>query len=368
MKMNLVEICRTIDWDERFWNPTKLFAKKDIRGQIPGIYCAVSNRTGGKSYGISQLFMKYNDLTDGKFGFIAKNQNDLGNIAEGIMGQLLRDKYPNWTLVEKVSDTKKFSRLFLQLPDPENAKEILEVKDLGYVLALNAAMKLKNYSSMFSDCDVLFLDEFQGDEYLKDEIKKLVLLMGSVSRGGPDGVRYVPLIMCSNSISIQNIYFEAWGVSHRIKSDTHFCRADGVVIERFTNEYSKQKQSELPINRAFANSGAVSCSVDNSWLNDSNTCIRANPGAWGRGFYMCTLVTKEGVKLGVRKFDEVGVYYVNRSFDDNCPNTYRLNLDDEGAPVVKMGLIFTKMKGAFYAGNLMFSDLGVKSIMLENVL
>lgn len=372
MKVSLREVCRAIAWHPNFWNPTKLFSKKDMYGKDPGIFCAISNRTGGKTYGVGQVLMKYHDMTSGKFGLICKNQSDLGMIARGVLGAVIRDKYPGWEIVEEVSKTKRFSVLKIrhlmasadeETGDPAEYKE----EELGFVFALNAASKLKDYSSLFVDVDILFMDEFQTEQYLSNEIDKIILLMGSIARGGPDGVRYVPLIMCSNSLSIENPYFTVWGVVNKLQSDTKFYRGDGLVIQRFTNEIVAEAQRNNPFNRAFKNAAMIATSVDNSWLNDDYSCVSKIENDWGKSIYMATL-TDGDQTYGVRKYD-CGIYYISRSIDSTCPTVFAVSVDGmENVPILKTGLLFQTLRKQFARGNVRFSDLTVKNIIYRFII
>lgn len=364
MKKSFKEVCQEISWHPHFWDPTKLLTKRDRNGLEPGIFAAISNRTGGKTYGIAQVLLKYNQMTGGEIGLICKTQTDLGMIGQGVLGAVLRDKYPSWTLVENVSKTKRFSELILRRNlDPED-KDAVEERRLGFVFALNAAAKLKDYSSLFVGVDVLFMDEFQGDTYLSKEVDKLILLVGSVARGGEEGVRYVPLIMCSNSLSIENPYFVAWGIVSKIQSDTKFYRGDGLVLERFTNEYSAKAQRESAFIRAFSGADMVKCSVDNSWLNDDYSCIAKPEKSWGRSVYIATLEEGEN-RYGVRRYDN-GFFYINRSFDESCPTVYAISVDGvENAPLLRTGAIFQTLIDRFRRGRVRFSDLSVKNLIYK---
>lgn len=366
MIKSLRDICNMIEWHENFWNPTKFFSKKDSRGMLPGIYCAVSNRTGGKTYGVGQVLLKYNEVTGRKFGIICKTQSDLGKIANGVLGGVIEDKYPNYVFEEQVSPTKRFSILTKRrVVGEDEDDEDVEKEEIAYVLALNAANKLKDYSSMFRDCDILFMDEFQTDRYLPDEIGKLITLRGSVARGDGTGVRYVPVIMCSNSISIVNPYFSAWGISTKIQSNTHFLKAPGLVLERFTNEVVADAQRNDPFNVAFSHHEAIACSVDNSWLNDSWSCVCKPSKDWGNSWYICTVIDGNN-QYAIRKYDCVGVYYINRSVDTTCPTVYNISPDGvENIPMIRTGGIFINLRSAYANGCVRFSDISVKDIMCK---
>lgn len=362
-KMTLREACQAMSWHPDFWNPTKLLNMKDKNGLTPGIFAAISNRGGGKTFTITDFFEHWHFMGDAQIGLLCKTQTSLGSIANGVFGASLRDHYPDWKLVEKVSKTKYFSDMYLiRKTKGPDGKEHVEKRKLGMVLAINAGEKLKDYSSAFVDLDVLFLDEFQSSTYQPKEIEKLVFILGSVCRGGDKGVREVPLIMCSNSISITNPYFVAWGCVQAIRPDTKFYRGDGVVIQRFTNELISERQKELGYIRAFGSCDVVHSVTDNSWLNDDYSCISKPEKDWGRSVYIATLQDASG-SYGVRRYDN-GFFYLNRSTDETCPTVYALTVDGlDNAPLFRTGAIFMTLRDKFARGCVRFSDISVKNLI-----
>lgn len=361
MKYSLEELCNMIEWDSRFWNPTNLFKKRDLDGDQPGIYVACSNRIGGKTFGIGQILLKYNFLTGRMFGLVARVQDDLGNFGQGVLGSVLAEKYPGWKLIEKISGTKKWSELFLVKVNEEGEES--DERKIGYVFVLNAASRLKDYSSFFIDCDILFRDEFQSESYLSGEISKFILLRGSIARGGGEGVRFVPVIMCSNSLNPNNPYFAIWRIATRVRPETHFLRGRGVVVEFFINEYSQKAQKKDPFNKAFENADMVNTSTDNTWLNKPWNCVSKVQKEWGKSAYICTLIEGDN-EYGVRWFPDARIYHISRSVDRQCPSVYNLAPDGvEYVPGIRTGVIFVRLRQYYGLGQVRFSDIAVKDVM-----
>lgn len=357
--IDLEKLCKEIEWDDRFWNPTTLITKKDSNGNAVGVFVCCSNRTGGKTYGIGQILMLHAMKYDGKFGLICRVQGDLGTIAEGVLGQVLEDKYPEWKISEKVSKTKTFSEIYMTKKGEDGEK-----KKVGYVFVLNSAFSLKDYSSFFTDCDVMFRDEFQAERYLSEEVLKFQVLHGSVARGGETGVRYVPAIMCSNSLNPNNPYFDTWRVNTRIHDGVKFLRNPGLVIEFYENKYAQEQQEKDPFNVAFSMSDEIKATTSNEWLDNPWNCVMKPGKHWGKSLYICTFINGKK-SYGVRWYDDVGFYYVSRSIDKQCPSVYSLKLDDlESVPVVRTGQIFVRLKRYYSLGKVRFSDIGVKNDIL----
>lgn len=95
----------------------------------------------------------------------------------------------------------------------------------------------------------MFFDEFQSEtnHYCNDEIRKFLSIHTSIARGNGEQIRYVPVYMCANPVSIINPYYVEMGISERLNDDTRFLRGDGFVLEQGYVESASeaQKQSGL---------------------------------------------------------------------------------------------------------------------------
>ena len=80
----------------------------------------------------------------------------------------------------------------------------------------------------------MIFDEFQSEtnHYCDNETKKFISIHTSIARGQGEQVRYVPVYMLSNPVSIINPYYVEMGISGRLKDDTKFLRGDGFVLEQ----------------------------------------------------------------------------------------------------------------------------------------
>jgi hypothetical protein len=80
----------------------------------------------------------------------------------------------------------------------------------------------------------MIFDEFQSESnhYCSDEIKKFISIHTSVARGQGEQVRYVPVYMLSNPVSLINPYYVELGISNRLRDDTKFLRGHGFILEQ----------------------------------------------------------------------------------------------------------------------------------------
>lgn len=360
MEISFKDLCDSLQWDDRFYNPTKLLTMTDREYEEPEIFFAVSNRGPGKTYGFSWLLLEYFRRTGRKFALLCRTQTDLGVYANGVLSAALTDKFPKVTIKEVVSKTSKFSEIHWCNNDEDKTEEIC-----GYVLAINAAYGLKNYANLFNDVDVMFLDEFQGDKYVSNELDKFANLHDTVARGGGKAVRYVPVILASNSITIENPYFREFGISSKIQSNTHFYRGTGLVLERFHNKYAADEREKSAFNRALKNNEMVRSSIDNTWLNDSYACICKPTEEWGGHMYMATLMDGK-YKYGVRWYPNTGYYFISPSVDSGNKNIWNISVDGvENVPMIRGGVLFATLRSKFQSGQLMFSNLSVKNRIVE---
>jgi hypothetical protein len=105
----------------------------------------------------------------------------------------------------------------------------------------------------------MLFDEFQSESnhYCVDEIKKLLSVHTSIARGNGEQIRYVPVFMLSNPVSIINPYYVELGISNRLHDDTKFLKGDGYVLENgFIETASKaQQESGMTVTEYCAQNG-----------------------------------------------------------------------------------------------------------------
>lgn len=233
---------------------------KDANGKTPEILLVDGNRAAGKTTAFSRKFVDDFLRDSKKFMLIYRYANELNNIAESFFKDIHILFFPDHEMTDKTRANGAYIELFL------------DGKSCGYAVALNTAAKLKHYSHIFSDVQQMLFDEYQLENgyYISDEIKKFVSLHMTVARGRGAVVRFVPVYMLSNSISIFNPYYDAFGIAPRINSRTKVLRGDGFVLLRLTLKEVARAQEESAFNRAFSASAYVKAATDNTFLNDES--------------------------------------------------------------------------------------------------
>ena len=336
-----------------YYDGTKLLSMKDINGKTPEIFMCTSNRTGGKTTYFGRLavnkFLKYQK----KFGLTYRFNYELDDICDKFykdIGSLFFNGY-------EMTTKRRASGLFHEL--------FLNDVSCGYAFALNGAYQIKKYSHLFSDVDIMLFDEFQSEtnHYCPDEVKKFISLHTSVARGQGKQVRYVPVYMMSNPVSIINPYYVAMGISNRLKDDTKFLRGDGFVLEQGFNESASVAQKESGFNRAFAGNEYVAYSSEAVYLNDSKAFIDRPVG---NSRYICTL-RYHGVDYGVKEYSELGIIYC----DDKADRTFRTRItvttEDHNINYVMLkrnDFFLSNLRVLFERGCFRFKDLRCKEAVL----
>lgn len=336
-----------------YYDGTKLLSMKDINGKTPEIFMCTSNRTGGKTTYFGRLavnkFLKYQK----KFGLTYRFNYELDDICDKFykdIGSLFFNGY-------EMTTKRRASGLFHEL--------FLNDVSCGYAFALNGADQIKKYSHLFSDIDIMLFDEFQSEtnHYCPDEVKKFISLHTSVARGQGKQVRYVPVYMMSNPVSIINPYYVAMGISNRLKDDTKFLRGDGFVLEQGFNESASVAQKESGFNRAFAGNEYVAYSSEAVYLNDSKAFIDR---PIGNSRYICTL-RYHGIDYGVKEYSELGIIYC----DDKADRTFRTRItvttEDHNINYVMLkrnDFFLSNLRVLFERGCFRFKDLRCKEAVL----
>jgi hypothetical protein len=212
----------------------------------------------------------------------------------------------------------------------------------------------------------MLFDEFQSENnhYCSDEVKKLISVHTTIARGGGSQIRYVPVYMLSNAVSILNPYYIELGISERLNSNVKFLKGDGFVLEQGHNESAAIAQKESGFNRAFARNSYVAYASQSVYLND-NTAFIEKPA--GVGKYLATLKYK-GVEYGIREFTELGIVYC----DSKPDNTFKLKItvttDDHEINYVMLkrnDFLLSNLRYFFERGCFRFKDLRCKEAVLK---
>lgn len=327
---------------------------KDLNGKTPEIYMCTTNRTGGKTTYFARLCVnKFMDKGE-KFCLVYRYNYELDEVADKFYKDINTLFFKGTTMTSKRKASGIFHELFI---DDESC---------GYAVSLNSADQLKKYSHLLSDTKRMFFDEFQSEtnHYCNNEIKKLISVHTSIARGQGEQIRYVPIYMCANPVSIINPYYVELGISERLTDSTKFLRGDGFVLEQGYVESASEAQKESGFNRAFSKNSYVAYASECVYLNDNKAFIEKPKG---NGRYLATLRYK-GTDYGIREYADSGIVYC----DDRCDSTFKERLtvttDDHEINYVMLkrnDFFLSNLRYYFERGCFRFKNLKCKEAVLK---
>ena len=326
----------------------------DINGRKPEIFICTTNRTGGKTTYFSRLMVnRFLDRGE-KFAILYRFNYELDDCADKFFKDIGKLFFKGKTMTSQRKAAGIFHELFL-----DNIS-------CGYAISLNSCDQLKKYSHLFSDVMRIMFDEFQSEtnHYCSDEIRKLLSVHTSIARGIGEQVRYVPVYMLSNPVSIINPYYVELGISNRLKDDTKFLRGDGFVMEQGFVESASEALLESGFNRAFSKNSYVAYSAQCVYLNDARAFI-AKPT--GNNRYLGTL-KYNGTDYGIREYPELGIVYCDDKPDPTY--TYKITVTTEDHQInyvmlKKSDMFLASLRYYFEHGCFRFKDMKCKDAVLK---
>ena len=337
-----------------YYDGTKLLSLMDINGNKPEIYICTTNRTGGKTTYFGRMLTNRFIKTREKFGLIYRYDYEIENCAEKFFKDIQGLFFPTFNMTSKVKGKGAYHELFLNdVP-------------CGYAFSLNSAEKIKKMSHLLSDTQSLLFDEFQSEtnNYCPNEIRKLLSVHTSLARGQGKQVRYLPLYMLGNNVSLLNPYYVELGISDRLRNDTNFLRGDGFVLEQGFIESASNAQKDSAFNRAFSKNNYVAFGSQNIYLNDNATFIE---NLNGRSKYICTIKCSNKF-YGIKEYADQGVVYCDNKPDMTHPIKISVTTDDHQINFVmlrnNLGLI-SLLRYYFDNGCFRFKNLECKQAMLK---
>lgn len=344
-----------------YYDGTKLLSLSDANGNRPEIYLCTTNRTGGKTTYFSRLMFNKWVKFSSKFAVLYRYNYELDDVAEKFFKDIKGLFFPQWNIESKKRAKGVYHELIAYNVANPDIKQVC-----GYGISLNSADQIKRMSHLFNDVDRMFFDEFQSEtnHYCDDEIKKFISIHTSIARGNGKAVRYVPVYMCGNTVSIINPYYVELGISERLKADTKFLRGDGFVLEQGYVDSVAEQQKQSAFNRAFSASKYVAYSNQCVYLNDSTSFIEKPKG---KSRYIAT-IRYNGRDFGVREFAELGIIYCDDRADYTYPYRISVTTEDHNINYVmlnKYDMFIQNMRWYFEKGAFRFKDLRSKESILK---
>ena len=338
----------------KYYDGTKLLSMVDINGNKPEIYMCTTNRTGGKTTYFGRLCInRFLDKNE-KFGLLYRYNYELDDIVDKFFKDIQSLFFSSYTMTSKRRAKGTFQELFLN------------EKSCGYALSLNNADQIKKYSHLFSDIQRMIFDEFQSEtnHYCDNETKKFISIHTSIARGQGEQVRYVPVYMLSNTVSIINPYYVEMGISGRLKDDTKFLRGDGFVLEQGYIESASIEQKNSGFNRAFSKNSYTAYSSECVYLNDNKAFVEKPAG---KSKYLCTLRYK-GSDFALREYTESGLIYCDDKADSSFLTRISVTTDDHNINYVMLkrnDFFLSNLRYFFEHGCFRFKDMRCKEAVLS---
>ena len=349
-----------------YYDGTKLLNMLDLNGEKPEIYMCTTNRTGGKTTYFNRYAVNRHIKDGKKFCLIYRYNYELDGVSEKFFKDIQGLFFNDYSMRDERKANGVYHELFIGKYKDVDGKS--GGKSCGYAVSLNNADAIKKYSHLLADVDFMIFDEFQSESnhYCSNEIQKLISIHTSIARGKGEQVRYVPIYMLSNAVSIINPYYTELGVSDRLRADTKFLRGDGWVLESGFIESACEAQKESGFNRAFAKNNYVQYAAENVYLNDSMAFIEKPVG---RSKYLCTLKYM-GREYGVREFVEQGVVYVDDKPDTTFTMKIAITTEDHNVNYVMLKrneFFISSLRYYFEHGCFRFKNLQCKSVLLKAI-
>lgn len=337
-----------------YYDGTKLLSLTDINGKKPEIYICETNRTGGKTTYFGRMCVNRFNSKGEKFALIYRFNYELDDVAEKFYKDIGKLFFPGTTMTSQRKANGIFHELFIN------------DKPCGYAISLNSADQIKKYSHLFSDVCRMIFDEFQSEtnHYCSDEVRKLISIHTSVARGQGEQIRYVPVYMLGNPVSILNPYYAELGISTRLCDDTKFLRGDGFVMERGFIETASKAQMASGFNRAFASNSYVAYSAQNVYLNDNKAFVEKPEGD---SRYLATFKFEGGL-YAIREYTSAGVLYCDDRPDMSFKNKLAVTTDDHNINYVMLkrnDLFLSSLRWFFERGCFRFKDLKCKEAVIK---
>lgn len=337
-----------------YYNVDTLLNKLDINNKKPEVFIITGNRSAGKTTDVTHKAIDRFILKGKKVAWLYRYNYELDDVANKIFKDVQGLFYPNL----EFSSKSKMKNIYHEL--------YIGDKSIGYAISINSADQIKKNSHLFSDIDLIIFDEFQSEtsHYCNNEIQKFVSIHTSLARGQGSQVRYVPVIMMSNTVSLINPYFVELDISNRLRPNTKFLKGDGWVLEVTNNENAQIAQLNSAFNRAFSKNEYVRYSAMNTYLNDKTAFIESMSG---KSNYVVTIKVGDR-EYAVREYLEHGIVYVDTKVDKTFKFKICVTTEDHNINYVMLkrnDIMLSNLRYYFEKGCFRFKNLECKDATLK---
>ena len=347
-----------------YYDGTKLLSLKDINGETPEIFICTTNRSGGKTTFFSRMLVNRFLKKGMKFALLYRFKYELDDVADKFFKDIGSLFFPDYIMESE----NKAMGSYVELKIRKNEENSMPIS-CGYAITLNSADNIKKYSHLLSDTTSILFDEFQSEtnRYCDNEISKFISIHTSLARGQGKQVRYLPVYMVSNQVSIINPYYVELGISSRLDAKTNFMRGEGFVIENGFIESASIAQKSSGFNKAFATNNYVAYSTENIYLNDNLAFVESPADEKPR--YIATLRYK-GNDYAIKEYKNNGILYCDHRVDKTFPQRISITTDDHRINYVMLkrnDVFLMQLRYLFEKGAFRFKDLSCKECIMKAI-
>lgn len=341
-----------------YYNLDSIKNVKDLDNEEPILRMIIGNRSAGKTTALLIESLK-NVQNDKQVVFLYRTQDEISS--SGKMYEDILDSCPECGKVVTNKTVVKGLISAMMLHDKDD-----NVKLLGYAVYFNNTDKLKKYSPMFKDVELIVFDEFvlENNGYLKHELTKFESTLRTICRGKGKQVREVPVYMLGNYVTLLNPYFIFFGIHKRLRDNTKFLRGHGWVAQFVVNKDAQNALKLCKLGIIFKDSTYQISSADGIYMCDATAFVES---VSGNSRYIFTLISGKD-SYAIREYPEKGIVYVDHTVDQSCKYRFTFDASSHNADTLMLSshsFIYDYLKRSYDLGLLRFKDLKCKDIVLD---
>jgi len=310
---------------------------KDEDGDDPTLCIAASESRGpGKTFSTTDLGIEKNESGLGHLGWLTRYHKSLPASVTQINKVLSVTREGSWCTMKEIASTVGELTIHTAVFDEDGERLDSDSRVLGYAIPLNLSGQVKELSGLFTNMPQFIFDEFQPKDptdYLRYEVwgpsgtledSDFMTVLESCNRGTDQAINPFKVFMLSNTESIANPYYVAYGLVNRIRSDSKRVRGSGWVYEKARSVMVEEQRINSPLGKLLKRN----TDTYNNGYKDNKTGITKPAPEWGDSEYIGTIVIN-GRSIGMRYYGKKDILYVSRSHDATHPVVYRVDKDDD---------------------------------------
>lgn len=221
-------------------------------------------------------------------------------------------------------------------------------------------------SNEYPNVRTILFDEFLIEKsklsYLPNEAEALLNMMETVFRERTN----TRAILLSNATSVVNPYFLYWGLMPNLDKRFNFYEDRGILIELCDSKEFGEIKKKTPLGRLIAGTDYEGMSVDNEFMNDSDTFIERRTK---ESHFLCAIAYKNKI-FGYWIDETTGCIYASYDYQPNTRNFFSMTTDDHKENMLLMknwknNYYLSVVAKGFKGGYLRFDNIVVKNLHYE---